>query len=101
MFGERRLVPLDRNAKVSIMALARAFLHRSEKGKHYGILTAKFIRVLEALVWGFHNAATERCFPSYEAIVERAHCAEKLRPASLSDACRIFTGDGIDIGLGT
>jgi hypothetical protein len=54
VFGERRLVPLDRNAKVSIMALARAFLHRSEKGKHYGILTAHphcFVLVFSYAAW--------------------------------------------------
>src|SRR3954453_8377182 len=28
-----------------------------------------------ALLWGFHNAATGRCFPSYETIAERADCA--------------------------
>jgi len=28
-----------------------------------------------ALLWGFHNAATGRCFPSYETIAERAGCA--------------------------
>src|SRR4051812_12451085 len=28
-----------------------------------------------ALLWGFHNATTGRCFPSYESIAERAGCA--------------------------
>jgi len=28
--------------------------------------------VLWALLWGFHNTRTGRCFPSYEAIAERA-----------------------------
>ena len=68
-------MPLDRNAKARIMILARALTHRAEPGKHYGILTAKFIKALEALLWGFHNAATGRCFPSYERIAERADCA--------------------------
>jgi DNA-binding GntR family transcriptional regulator len=31
--------------------------------------------VLQALLWGFHNAATGRCFPSYETIAEQAACA--------------------------
>jgi hypothetical protein len=57
------------------MVLARALSHRTEKGKAYGALTAKFVAVLEALLWGFHNAATGRCFPSYERIAERARCA--------------------------
>ena len=74
MFGEGRLLPLDRNAKARIMTLARALSHRTEPGKHYGVLTAKFIAVLGALLWGFHNAASGRCFPSYERIAERADC---------------------------
>jgi hypothetical protein len=74
-FGEGRLLPLDRNAKARIMALARALSRRTEPGKHYGMLSAKFVAVLEALLWGFHNAATGRCFPSYERIMERADCA--------------------------
>jgi CRP-like cAMP-binding protein len=75
MFGEGRLVPLDRNAKVRLMTLARALSRRTEPGKHYGILTAKFLAVLEALLWGFHNATTGRCFPSYEAIAAKADVA--------------------------
>jgi len=75
MFGEGRPRPLDRNAKVRIMVLARALSHRTEKGKAYGKLTAKFLAVLESLLWGFHNAATGRCFPSYDSIAERARCA--------------------------
>lgn len=75
LFGEGRLLPLDRNAKARIMVLARALSHRTEKGRHYGIVSAKFLAVLEALLWSFHNAATGRCFPSYERIAERAHCA--------------------------
>ena len=39
------------------------------------MLTAKFVAVLGALLWGFHNAASGRCFPSYERIAERADCA--------------------------
>jgi hypothetical protein len=54
MFGEGRLLALDRNAKARI--------------------TAKFLAVLDALIWGFHNAATGRCFPAYETIAERAGC---------------------------
>jgi len=75
VFGEGRPRPLDRNAKIRIKTLARALKHRTEAGKHYGLITAKFLDVLEALLWGFHNAATGRCFPSYETIAERAGCA--------------------------
>jgi DNA-binding GntR family transcriptional regulator len=31
--------------------------------------------VLTALLWRFHNAATGKCFPSYEAIAEAAGSA--------------------------
>jgi helix-turn-helix protein len=75
MFGEGRVIPLDRNAKARIMVLARALMHRTGEGKHYGVLTAKFVAVLGALLWGFHNAASGRCFPSYERIAEKADCA--------------------------
>jgi helix-turn-helix protein len=75
VFGEGRVLPLDRNAKARIMVLARALSRRTEPGKHYGIITAKFLKVLEALLWGFHNAANGRCFPSYERIADRADCA--------------------------
>src|SRR5262245_13231737 len=44
-------------------------------GKHYGLLSAKFLAVLNALLWGFHNAQSGRCFPSYETIAEKADCA--------------------------
>ena len=75
LFGEGRLLPLDRNAKARIMVYARTLMRRTETGKHYGVITAKFVAVLEALLWGFHNAGTGRCFPSYERIAERAGCA--------------------------
>src|SRR5262245_31243591 len=75
VFGEGRLLPLDRNAKIRIMTLARTLTRRTEPGKHYGIVTAKFVAVLEALLWGFHNAASGRCFPSYETIAAKADCA--------------------------
>src|SRR5262245_10948652 len=75
LFGEGRLTPLDRNTKARIMTLARALSRRTEPGKHYGVVTSKFLAVLGALLWGFHNAASGRCFPSYETIAERADCA--------------------------
>ena len=31
--------------------------------------------MLTALLWRFHNAATGKCFPVYEAIAEAAGCA--------------------------
>jgi len=75
VFGEGRPRALDRNAKVRIMTLARALSHRTQKGKHYGIVSAKTLAVLEVLLWGFHNARSGLCFPSYETIAARAKCA--------------------------
>lgn len=75
VFGEGRPRPLDREAKVRIMARARALSRRTEKGKHYGALTAKALAVLEVLLWGFHNSKSGLCFPGYETIAERAGCA--------------------------
>jgi Helix-turn-helix domain len=75
LFGEGRSIPLDRNAKARIMTLARALTRRTEPGRHYGVISAKFLAVLNALLWGFHNAQSGRCFPSYERIAEKADCA--------------------------
>jgi hypothetical protein len=74
VFGDGRPRPLDRNSKARIMHTARALMHRTEKGKHYGKLTAKYVAVLEALLWCFHNAHSGLCFPSYATIAERARC---------------------------
>ena len=65
LFGDGRPRPLDRNAKARIMTFARALMRRTEKGKAYGAITAKALAVLEALLWGFHNARSGLCFPSW------------------------------------
>ena len=76
VFGPGRAVPLDRNAKARILAYARAWGARHRQpGQHKGPITRAFLEVLEALLWGFHNARSGCCFPSYEAIAARAECA--------------------------
>ena len=55
------------------------------------MLTAKFVAVLGALLWGFHNAASGRCFPSYERIAEKADCAR----STVYEAIRALEGAGI------
>jgi hypothetical protein len=81
VFGTGRRIPLDRNAKARIMMRARGFLHRMKdgsekpKGKAYGELSAKFYAVLGALLYGFHNAGSGACFPSYEKVAEYADCS--------------------------
>lgn len=42
-FGDGRPRPLDRNGKVRVMTYARALMRRTEKGKHYGAITAETI----------------------------------------------------------
>ena len=73
VFGDGKAVPLDRNAKARIWAYAQAYTARlRQKGQHRGPLTRATLDVLRALLWGFHNRHTGRCFPSYEAIAEAA-----------------------------
>ena len=73
VFGDGKAVSLDRNAKVRIWAYAQAYTSRlRRKGEHRGPLTRATLDVLRALLWGFHNQHTGRCFPSYEAIAEAA-----------------------------
>ena len=91
LFGDGRPRPLDRNAKVRIMTLARALMHRTEKGKAYGQITAKALAVLEALLWGFHNARSGLCFPSYEKIAEKAGCAR----STVSKAIKALEAAGV------
>ena len=47
---------------------------RKQPGQHRGPLTRATGEVLEALLYGFHNAHTGACFPSYEANAARAEC---------------------------
>lgn len=70
-------VPLDREAKVRIMHLARCLKHRTEKGRHYGALTGKFVDVLHALLWLIHDGKSGQCNPAYETIADKAGCCLK------------------------
>jgi hypothetical protein len=90
-FGDGRPRPLDRNGKVRVMTYAKALMRRTEKGKHYGAITAKALAVLEALLWGFHNARSGLCFPSYETIANRAGCAR----STVAEAIRALEDAGI------
>lgn len=75
VFGDGPAIPRDRNAKVRIWhaALAYSARHR-QPGQHKGPITRAFLEVLWALLWGFHNAKTGRCFPGYERIAAKAGC---------------------------
>jgi hypothetical protein len=91
MFGLGRPRALDRNAKIRIMHWARCLCRRTEKGKAYGQVTAKAIAVLEALLWGFHNAKSGVCFPSYETLAKAAHCAR----STVAEAIRALEDAGV------
>ena len=73
------------------MHLARCLSRKTEKGKAYGVVTAKALAVLEALLWAFHNAKSGLCFPSYETIAEAAHCAR----STVAEAIKALEEAGI------
>lgn len=91
VFGLGRPRALDRNAKVRIMHWARCLNRRTEKGRAYGVVTAKALAVLEALLWTFHNGKSGLCFPSYERIAAAAHCAR----SSITGALKALEEAGI------
>ena len=92
VFGPGRAVPLDGNAKARIQAYARAWSGRHRQpGQHKGPITRAFLDVLEALLWGFHNARTGCCFPSYEAIADRAECAR----STVAEALKVLEVAGV------
>src|SRR6478672_10638052 len=92
VFGPGRAVPLDSNAKARIQAYARAWSGRNRQpGQHKGPITRAFLDVLEALLWGFHNSRSGACFPSYEAIADRAECAR----STVAEALKVLELAGV------
>src|SRR5262245_33100205 len=93
LFGDGPRVPLDREAKVRITKLAEARSHKTEKGKHYGVLTGKFVRVLRALLWLIHDGRSGQCNPSYETIADKAACARSTVCEAIKalEACGILS----------
>lgn len=91
VFCNEPRVPLDREAKVRITRLAEALSYRTEKGKHYGVLTGKFIRVLRAMLWLIHDGRSGQCNPSYETIADKANCAR----STVYEAIRALEACGI------
>jgi hypothetical protein len=75
VFGDGPRIPLDREAKVRIMHLARALKAKTERGKHYGVLTGKFVDVLHAMLWLIHDGRSGQCNPAYATIADKARCA--------------------------
>jgi hypothetical protein len=84
VFGPGRAIPLDRNAKVRVMAYARAWTARNRQpGQHKGPVTRAFLDVLRVLLWEFHNSRSGVCFPSYDSIAIKAGCARSTVAAAL------------------
>ena len=84
-FGDPERRKLDRNLVARILFLAEALDRRTRgKGQHGGLLKAKGLDVLRALLRGFYSYRTGECFPSHEAIAKAAGCCvetvrQKLR----------------------
>ena len=94
VFGSGRTVPLDRNAKARVWAYAKGWAAlRRRRGQPRGPLTRAYLDVLKALLWGFHNAHTGRCFPSYERLAEAAKVdrATVARAIKVLEAARVLS----------
>ena len=91
VFGIGPQVPLDREAKVRIMHLARALKHRTEPRKHYGALTGKFVDILNALLWLIHDGRSGQCNPAYATIADKAGCA----PSTVCEAIKALESVGV------
>src|SRR3954451_22594846 len=91
-FGPPERRKLDRNLVAKILFLAEALDRRTRgKGMHGGLLKAKGLDVLRALLRRFYSYATGECFPSYDAIAEAAGCCRQTVAAKL----RILEAAGI------
>ena len=64
---------------------------RTEKGRAYGVVTAKALAVLEAILWTFHNTKSGLCYPGYEQIAEAAGCAR----STVAEAIKALEDAGI------
>ena len=73
---------------------ARCLSRRTEKGRAYGVITAKAVMVLEALLWAFHNARSGVCFPSNEKIAEVAEAAGCAR-SIVAEAIKALEDAGV------
>lgn len=93
VFCQEPRVALDREAKVRIMHLARALKHKTEKGKHYGVVTGKFVDVLHAMLWLIHDGKSGQCNPALATIADKAGCCSNTVIAAIKalEACGILS----------
>ena len=77
-FGPPDRRKLDRNLVARLLFAAEALDRRTRaKGQHGGLLKAKGLDVLRALLRGFYSYRTGECFPSWDAIAEVAGCCRE------------------------
>jgi DNA-binding MarR family transcriptional regulator len=83
-FGPPEGRKLDRNLVARLLFLAEA-LDRRTRGprQHGGVLKAKGLDVLRALLRRFYSHRDGTCFPSYDAIADAAGCARSTVAAKL------------------
>ncbi len=82
--GNRR-PRLDRNARARIIFNAEALDRRTRQpGRHGGVLKRTGLAVLKALLFGFHNVATGRCDPGYDALARVAGVARSTVAVALA-----------------
>jgi DNA-binding transcriptional ArsR family regulator len=76
---------MDRNARARLIYLAEALDRRTcRPGQHGGVLKRTGLAVLKALVFGFHNVATGRCDPGYDALARLAGVARSTVAVALA-----------------
>src|SRR4051794_19294809 len=84
VFGPPERRKLDRNLVAKLLFLAEALDRRTRaKGMHGGLLKAKGLDVLRALLRRFYSHRDGTCFPSYDAIAEAAGCCRATVAAKL------------------
>jgi hypothetical protein len=76
---------LDRNARARLIYFAEQLDRRTRQpGQHGGVLKRTGLAVLKALLFGFHNIATGRCDPGYDALARLAGVARSTVAVALT-----------------
>ncbi len=76
---------MDRNARARLIYFAEALDRRTRRpGQHGGVLKRTGLAVLKALLFGFHNVATGRCDPGYDALARLAGVARSTVAVALA-----------------
>jgi predicted transcriptional regulator len=76
---------IDRNERARIVFRAEALDRRTHQpGQHGGCLKRTGLAVLKALLFGFHNVATGRCDPGFDALARVAGVARSTVAVALN-----------------